>query len=306
MNAEPEIERRPGTIVTICGLAVSALTLFVVHLLEEADFSVMGFYLNYVIPAGALLVGVCSGLGFALSSRYLQVKLGWAYVWGMLLTGLITYWCAQYLTYSHLIERANIPAEAYGFTDYMRDSCELMSFKSDNANEPAKPLGGWGYVVKLLEMIGYVAGAMIPALIVSGLPYCKQCQKYLKPHRSGYLHSPEIWSEIKSLGKKERTAALEQVIAAIGPRAMQGAGLLAKASLAETEAFVAQLAPQADKKAAARVLFAVEKCPTCDAHQVKVSLINYTIDKDSNTSVLVTLDKITPPPDTAASASPSS
>lgn len=305
MSTEPATERRPGTMVTLCGLGVSALTLFGVYLLEQADFSIMGFYVNAVIPAGAVAVGICSGLGFALSSRLFQVKLTKSYIWGMFFTGLLTYWCAQYLTYSHLIEQAGIPPAAYSFTDYLRDSCEQMAFKPKNAGEQPKPLGGWGYVFKLLEVIGYVAGAMIPAMIVSGLPYCKACQKYLKAHCKGYLHSPESWAEIKKMSKPDRTAALERTIAAIGPQALQGASLISKASLTETEAFVAQLAPKADANAAARVLFAVDKCPTCEAHLVKLTLENYTIDKKSNTKLLLALDKIEPPQqEGAAEAAP--
>lgn len=294
MSTDSVPERRPGTMVTLCGLSVSALTLFVVYLLEENDFSVMGFYVNGIIPAGALAAGICSGLGFALSSRLFQVKLTKTYAWGMLFTGLLTYWCAQYLTYSHLLERLNVPPEAYGFYDYLRDSCEQMAFKPKNPGEQPKPLGGWGYLFKLLEVIGYVGGVVIPSLIVSSLPYCRACQKYLKAHRKGYLHSPEAWSEIKKLNKQERTAALERAVGAIGPHAAQGAELLAKASLAESEAFVAKLAPQPDANSAARLLFEIEKCPTCEAHRVKLTLENYTIDKKSNTKLLATLDKIEP------------
>lgn len=291
MDSEPLSERRPGLLVTICGVGVSALALFVVHWLNDHDINAMGFYLNGVIPVGALLVGIAAGSGYAVASRVLQVRLDKRYIWGMLATGLITYWSALYVTYQHAIEQAGIPPAAYPFQQYLIDSCEQMAFAPKNKGEQAKPLGGWGYPLKLLEMIGFVGGGMIPAGLVSGLAYCRKCQKYLKPHRSGYLHAPQRWADVKPLAKQLRTEGIQQACADVAAQVRQCLELLATAKLADVEALVAKLDPAADKTATARVLVAVEKCPTCESHVVTLTMLNYTVDKQDNSTVLQMIEK---------------
>jgi hypothetical protein len=111
MTEETVVERRPGLIISVCGLAFAALTLAVVHWLNEFDFNAMGFYVNGILPLGALGVGMVSGLGFAFSARYLQVKLGKDYLLWMALAGLLTYWGAQYSVYTQLVEQLPPGAE---------------------------------------------------------------------------------------------------------------------------------------------------------------------------------------------------
>ncbi|MGC3971466.1 MAG: hypothetical protein QM775_30235 [Pirellulales bacterium] len=52
--------RRPGLVVTACGIGFSVFVLFVVHLLNEQGMHVMGWYANAVIPIGALMVGAAA------------------------------------------------------------------------------------------------------------------------------------------------------------------------------------------------------------------------------------------------------
>lgn len=284
--------RQPGLIVYLCGLGTSALALWLVHYLNETQaFNIMGWYVNAIIPGGALIVGIASGVGYAVASRVLQVKLSKAFVFGMITTAIIDYIAAQYLTYTHLLERLHIPPERYGFTDYIREICEGMSFKSRNSNEAGSPLGMWGYLFKLLEMGGYALGAMVPSLTVFGMPYCKKCQQYLKAHRTAHIHSPDQWSVVKKLAKKDRLAALQAAIQALTDRANQIVGPIAAAPLADTEAAVAALDSAIQKDAAARITFDLKKCPQCDSHHLKLTLTNFTVDKKAAMTEVAKIDK---------------
>jgi hypothetical protein len=301
MSTSSKPLRQPGLIVYLCGVGTSALALWLVHHLNEHhEFNIMGWYLNAIIPGGALIVGIASGIGYAVASRMLQVKLSKAFVFGMITTAIIDYIAAQYLTYTHIIERLHIPPERYGFTDYIREICEGMAFSSRNSAEPGSPLGMWGYLFKLLEMGGYALGAMIPSLAVFGMPYCKKCQQYLKAHRSGHIHSPDQWSNVKKLAKKERLAALQAAVGALTARANQVVAPIAAAPLADTEAAVAALDPAIQKDAAARITFELKKCPRCDAHHLTLNLFNFTVDKKSAVNALAKIDKTESPAPVAA------
>jgi len=300
MSASNPSLRQPGLIVYLCGLGTSALALWLVQIANDNGENIMGWYANGIIPAGALLVGIGSGLGYAIGSRLLHVKLSKAFVLGMITTAIIDYFAAQYLTYLSLIERMHIPPERFGFTDYLREISESMSFKKRYGNDAGEPLGGWGYAYKLLEIGGYAVGAMLPSLLVFGMPYCKNCQQYLKKHRTGHIHSPEQWAEVKKLKKKERLPALQAAVSALTARANQLVAPIARAPLAETEAAIAALDPTIQKGAAARITWVLKKCPRCDAHHLQLSLTNFTVDKKVAVNVVGTFDKTLLPVQVAA------
>jgi len=291
MSTPSKSLRQPGLIVYLCGLGTSALALWLVQIANDNGENIMGWYANGIIPAGALIVGIASGLGYAVGSRFLNVKLSKAFVFGMITTAIIDYFAAQYLTYLSLVERLHIPPERYGFIDYLREISEGMSFKSRNSGEPGSPLGAWGYLYKLLEIGGYSVGAMLPSMMVFGMPYCKNCQQYLKKHRTGHLHAPEQWSVVKKLKSKERLPALQAAIQALTARANQFTAPIAAAPLAETEAAVASLDQTIQKDAAARITYTLKKCPRCDAHHLQLDLTNFTVDKKVANTTVAKIDK---------------
>ena len=288
--------KKPGLIVYLCGLATSILALGAVELLNRNGTNIMGLYANGIIPAGALIVGVGSGLGYAVASRMLQVKLLAPFIMAMIGTALLDYGAAQYLTYQDLLERTGIGADQYSFVQYFRDLCENMAFKGRGKN-PGNPLGGWGYCFKLLEVAGYVAGATIPSLIVSAMPYCKACQQYLKSHRKAFINSLALWADVKKLPKKERGEALQQVAENTIGKANAVAEIVAVAPLPETLALFDQLDAAAASGTAAHVQLELSKCPNCDSHRINAQLHTFGVDKKAAMAALFTLDKFSPEPD---------
>ena len=116
MNSSGKRLRQPGLIVYFSGVGTSALVLWLVHYLNDSQqFNVMGWYVNGILPVGALLVGAASGAGYAVASRLLQVKLSRAFVLGMITTAILDYFAAQYLTYTNILERLHVAADRYTF-----------------------------------------------------------------------------------------------------------------------------------------------------------------------------------------------
>jgi len=212
----------------------------------------------------------------------------------MVATALADYLATQYLTYANLLEQHRLPADRYPFSQYIRDVCEKMSFSRSGSSSPGSELGIFGYFFKLLEMAGYVLGATLPALIVSAMPYCRACQKYLTKHRTAFVSSPALWSQVKKLSKKEREAALAEAITPLLERAGQLSQDLASAPLSGTEAVLAGLDANAAPGTAAHLAIVLEKCPTCEAHVVRVNLQTYTADKEVAQNAIATFDKIEP------------
>ena len=283
--------RRPGFLVYLCGLGTSALVLWLVDLLNARDVNIMGWYANGIIPAGALLVGMGSGVGYALGARFLNVKLSRPFLLGMITTGLLDYVAAQGVTYANLIESHHISADRYSFFAYLQDICENMRFTRSGSGEAGAPLGWIGYIYKALEMAGFSFGTMVPCAILYGMPYCHGCQAYLKNHAAGRIHSPVLTMDVKRLPRRERPAAVQQASDEVVARAN---ALLAAWKLLPLEQTVAELAQVTEapvKKSTAWIHFQIRKCPHCDSHHLATALNFVAANGKPGTTNLPAVDK---------------
>src|SRR5580692_2014574 len=70
LGSEPavSVRGRSGTLVLIGGAASTAVALLAVYFLNETGTNVMGWYADYVLPIGALLVGLLASSGFGVAS----------------------------------------------------------------------------------------------------------------------------------------------------------------------------------------------------------------------------------------------
>src|SRR5215468_7373092 len=99
-----EAGRRGRTLVLLAGLATTAFALYGVWWLDNntTDFRVMGWYANYVIPAGAILVGLAAGSGYGIVSYLTGFRIRRGLLLLVLLLQLGGYFGAQYLEFRSL------------------------------------------------------------------------------------------------------------------------------------------------------------------------------------------------------------
>lgn len=287
------VNRQPGWLVYLCGLATSVLALYLVHLAANHGEHVMGWYGYGIIPAGALIVGVASGLGYAIGSYWMNVKLWKGFIWGMVATAVVDYVAAQYVTYLDVLERYHASAEDYSFGQYFRDICENMAFTRSGSKESGDPLGTLGYLFKTLEMGGYAFGAVVPSLALMGLPYCKNCQFYLKKNKTHFIPAPMPKPEWKQLTRKEKAAALEQQLQAVAQHALQFAQQVAHTPYDITMQALSTLPVEEPKDAVGWVKVLIKKCPQCEAHHLNVMLVNNTVPRNKGQTLLADVDKTT-------------
>jgi hypothetical protein len=283
--------RQPGLLVYLSGVGTSGLVLWLVEIINNLGENIMGWYANGIIPAGALLVGIASGVGYAIAARVLNVKLSKLFVLGMITTGLFDYVAAQWVTYSNVIERNHISPDSYSFLNYIRDICENMSFRSSGSNEKGTPLGAFGYVYKVLEMLGFSFGCMLPCVVLRGMPYCLGCQRYLKRHAVSNLYSPVLAAAIKELPRRERPAAVQAAVDAVSGRALAVLQKVASLSLDETLAALGSASEEPVKKTAASASLRLLKCPQCDGHYITTGVNFIAANGKPGQATLPALDK---------------
>jgi len=174
-------EERSYWPVVLSGLATTALSLVGVYLLDvgTSDFHIMGWYADYVLPIGALIVGVAASSGYGIASWSSGVKITRSLLLLVLALQLGAYFAAQYIEFAnlHLVHRSN--NSPVGFFEYYDLVARHFAWKQDNGST-GEPMGAWGYFFRALEVVGFVAGGMIVPLVLRKAPYCADCQRYMK------------------------------------------------------------------------------------------------------------------------------
>ncbi len=175
-------EARASTapLVLLGGAVTITLALAGVWLADRAGESVMGWYGDYVIPVGAILVGLVAASGFGIASWTSGTKISGLLllvVTSMLLGG---YGLAQYVEFRLAFPDGAVLAngDPAGFFDYY--DAATRSFRWMDHGKPGAPLGALGYLVRLGEVVGFTGGGLIVPFMLRKLPYCDSCRIYMR------------------------------------------------------------------------------------------------------------------------------
>lgn len=181
-------EERSYLPVILSGLATTALALLGVYILDVTaeDFHIMGWHADYVLPVGAIIVGVIASSGYGLASWSSGVKITKALLWIVLGLQFAAYVGAQYIEFKnlHLVHRAD--HSRVGFLEYYDAMARSFAWKEDNG-KVGNTLGGWGYLFCGLEVVGFAAGGLIVPGLLRKAPYCAECQRYMKTKSLAYI-----------------------------------------------------------------------------------------------------------------------
>jgi hypothetical protein len=181
-------EEQSFSLVLICGLITTSLALAGVYLLDKsgADIHIMGLYANYILPVGAMIVGVVAASGYGLASWLSGIKITRSLLGIVLVLQLFAYFGAQYIEFHgrHLVHLKD--GTPVGFLEYFDQAARMMAWKKDNG-ELGEPLGAWGYAVRALEILGFVGGGLIVPLLMRKAPYCEACQRYMRTRQLGFV-----------------------------------------------------------------------------------------------------------------------
>lgn len=285
--------KSPGLLVVLCGLVTTVLTLLLVYYLQTKDIQPMGFYIFAIVPVGAILVGLCAGSGYALGSWWAGAKIGGGLLIFVMILQVGAYFSAQYVDYAQtrvefdrqtaeLFERLE---EATGEQldeqdrkeneEKLREEAGINSFGTyfDRTTrsftfDGGQELGGWGYGIRLLEIIGFALGSLIIPLILMAQPYCTKCQVYRKTRQLGLLPAG-----IQPRKVKKKDAEGQEALASDAEEAMQGGIQLVEetaemAQGGQTTEFIDTMREIRDSKKevsklSSRIQVSLEFCPRC-------------------------------------------
>jgi len=276
---------KPYLTVLLSGLFTTALTLAGVYWLgrNTDDFYIMGWYANYVIPAGAMIVGIAAASGYALTSWLTGTRISRGLLLAVLLLQTGAYVTAEYIEYRDVMDGLRGRGLMFGpepsFPQYYDFKARSFAWKKEGAaNQPGEALGGWGYVFTLLGAAGFILSGLIAPALLYAVPYCERCQRYMSRKVLGVLPASV---PVKKVAKGDPAAleahAREQQQAAEGA---EGAVARLRAAIAagQTEAVHQELlaggAVKANEKLPQRVRVSLTWCKSCQEGRVTIALVS--------------------------------
>lgn len=186
--------------VVAASLVVAVLVSFVLALIEtQLRFSLFGLYVLFIIPLGAFVAGMAAAGGYYFAARQLDIRPA-----GLLglslpaLLGVVVYVLTHYLIYRRV-------GGGGGFLDFYQ--ARLVNTQYGINSGSGRTVGGFGYLLALLEVVGTAAGSWGASALLAAKPYCDDCGRYLDD--TGRDHA---WFE----SREDHLAASQAVMGALG------------------------------------------------------------------------------------------
>jgi hypothetical protein len=157
------------------GLLTTAIALIGVYVFSRWQHSyAMGWHYLYVIPYGALIVGVVAGSGYFFSGYFAGLRVRKHIFWLIVIIQILAFFGAEYLEFLSLGPMYEVATrKRVGFARYFHLVTTSMRWVGDS-----EPLGLNGYWVRGLELGGFLIGGVAWLAFLGGSNYCDLCSRY--------------------------------------------------------------------------------------------------------------------------------
>ena len=260
------------------GIATSVLTLFGVHWLNSSgDFHIMGWYADYVLPVGAIIVGVAASSGYGLASWFSGIRITKRLLWVVLAMQAVVYFAAEYIEFRHL-HLSHKDGTPVGFFEYYDFVARSFAWKKEHGDGAGEPLGAWGYFFRGREVLGFAVGGLFVPAILMKAPYCAGCQRYMKTRLLGTVAASVPLKKLKkndSEGSDAHRAEQEEAFAR-GKRITEIArGLAAEGRTGEFKQTLAEVKAVQKKvlRLPARFQLHLISCRKCQSGWLRLNLV---------------------------------
>jgi hypothetical protein len=275
---------RPTTILTdililAAGLVTTVLSLVVVHLIGEAnsDFQIMAYYAAFILPIGAIAVGVAAGSGYGVASWGTGRKVGG----GLLITTFVllalAYCGGQYVEYLGVAPHYE-DGSPVGFFTFYDAVTRTIRMSMSHSKNPTGELGLFGYAFRLLELAGFVGGGLVIPIALRSKPYCDGCWRYMRTRQLALVPASVPKRKIAKKDTLAQQAFDTEMQSALESGLKQAEVLLKAGESGDAGVVRQQLEPLAEHKKEtgklpARIEVKLSSCPSCSSGIMTVSMI---------------------------------
>lgn len=274
---EVDRTKRPGLLVLLTGIGTSLATLAVLYVLNMVSpkyANVMGWYAYFIIPVGALMVGLAAGSGYGIASRLTGAKIGKTLLAQIVVLQVACYFIAQYVEFRMLI--AQVPANFnVSFWEFFDATTRAFSFAHRGQQGPE--FGIWGYAIRVLEIGGFAVGGLIVPALLFAAPYCDRCQVYMAKKDLGLLPSGITERKVARHDEQDQKAYSAELQAGLeaGQKCLDD--LRATVEVKSPRRFIDLIHSHKERKKeierqTSRMMVTLERCKQCDVGRVIVKM----------------------------------
>lgn len=175
--APPPRRSKRRLMVIPFGLLTTAIALVGAHFVSRwRESYVMGWHYLYVIPYGALIVGVVAGCGYFFAGYLAGWRVRHLVFWLIVLIQMLAFFAGQYIEFLSLGPLIEIATrKPVGFFRFFHLVTISLRFSGESG-----PLGLGGYWIRGLELGGFVLGSVAWLAFLGGSNYCDLCSRYLE------------------------------------------------------------------------------------------------------------------------------
>lgn len=168
-------------ILAVLAALVSAVIMaFVLSWIEiNHELSIYSFSFWFIIPVGAVGCGLVAASGYLLAARYLHLRPTSKMLVLPVITAVGTFIGTNYLTYRQLeLQPGTKLSDFMGFGEYFKLIITESGYSVRSAS--VDRVGGFGYVLALLQIIGFAGGGVIVQRTLQNLSYCSYSSRFMK------------------------------------------------------------------------------------------------------------------------------
>jgi hypothetical protein len=184
-------------VVGACGFVTSLLTgliLFIVA--QKTGFAFYTYMYWFVIPAGAGLSGFAGASGYYAGARFFGHKPSVIFLLNVVAASLATFFLIHYLSYLTLAVDGKQVSNYIPFTQYLDLAIRStnMRFRVGSTGE----LGSAGYVVALLQVVGFGVGGFAVYVYLTEQPYCERCTRYMSKKGTSTRYTGQYTGDVET------------------------------------------------------------------------------------------------------------
>lgn len=278
-------QARRALTVLVAGVATTALALLGVWWLDNntTDLHVMGWYADYVIPAGALLVGIVAGSGYGVASYVTGLRIRRGALLAVLGLQLAAYAAAQYLEFRSLTRESPLVGDdgaPLTFAGYYH--FRATSFAWKDHGRPGQPIGEWGYFFLGLGVVGFALGGVLAPAVLVKVPYCERCALYMRTSALALVAASVPHRRIPKKDAAARAALTEQqdhAAAGAGALLVRVSALAARGDALGIKAALADHPPRGREarrvgRLPSRLRFGLARCRQCSQGHLQPAMMN--------------------------------
>jgi hypothetical protein len=171
-------------IVLLLAMAITCVLASVANVIVSrmVDINIFTFKLWFVIPVGAICLGMLGASGAILAARYFQVRPTVIDAALMVFVAATTMLLIYYLDYAtFVLNDGRKASDLIDFESYV----DLILTKSHmrvgrGAGVKTGEVGEMGYALAAIEFVGFLIGGAATFMLIKGLPRCADCGSYLR------------------------------------------------------------------------------------------------------------------------------